>query len=82
MNCMLVVPVLLAVLGFCLFGFLATFEPPGFMGWRLDTWSSACFACRALLGRCLRSRAARDKAALFVTSDGELGQAARLAVPP
>lgn len=27
--------VLLAVAAFCVFGFLATFEPPGSMGWRI-----------------------------------------------
>jgi hypothetical protein len=26
---------LLAVAGFCVFGFLATFEPPGLIGWRI-----------------------------------------------
>lgn len=31
----LLAAVLLGVAAFCIFGFLATFEPPGFMGWRI-----------------------------------------------
>jgi hypothetical protein len=27
--------VLLAIVAFCSFSFLATFEPPGFIGWRI-----------------------------------------------
>jgi hypothetical protein len=27
--------VLLGIAAFCAFGFLATFEPPGFIGWRV-----------------------------------------------
>ena len=31
----LVSAVLLAIIAFCGFGFMATFEPPGFIGWRI-----------------------------------------------
>jgi hypothetical protein len=38
----------LAILAFCGFGFLATYEPPGFMAWRIG-YGIAGAACLAVL---------------------------------
>ena len=47
---------LLGVAAFCIFGFLATYEPPGFPGWRL-IYGAASLACLAGAGWVLARRA-------------------------
>jgi len=58
-------PALLAVTAFCVFGFLATFEGPGFLGWRIGyaVVGLSCLATTAWLLVRLRAKSAG-------TSDG------------
>ena len=46
---------LLGVAAFCIFGFLATYEPPGFPGWRL-IYGAASLTCVAGIGWVLTRR--------------------------
>jgi len=57
---------LLGVTTFCIFGFLATYEPPGFPAWRL-IYGAAGLMCLAGVGWVLTRRA---KAEPVAGSDG------------
>jgi hypothetical protein len=46
----------LATLGYCAFGFLATFEPPGFVKARI-AWGLVGAACAAVAACCVVGRA-------------------------
>ena len=50
-----VIVVLLAVTGMCIFGFLASFEPPGFVVWRVG-YALTGVACLAGIGWTLFSK--------------------------
>jgi hypothetical protein len=51
----LVTLVLLAAVAFCLFGFLATFEPPGYVGWRVG-YAVAGLLCLSGMGWALSAK--------------------------
>ena len=45
-----VLAAVLAIIGFCLFGFLASFEPPGFVAWRIGYIAAATICVAAMIG--------------------------------